>query len=754
MRDRVVLFILLLSSMMSICSLPLFAAELSGQMTVDRNTQSLYVDGEKTNTTENTFTSVNITFSKPVTTFASYQLYLRARLRDTATTDAEGNTTSQTIKDLEPSLQFFLNNPVYNFRLGYQLNKKDVKTDTGSEGKRTEQLFYSYLGIKPYELPSVYLQFYKQKVDDEIGAGTGDLDSTRYTLSSYYKYNLKGLRLEYNLSYTDTKNETPEEIIFETRSKSLSGLYSVSYSTALWKDALTVFGSYKGNYSWNKNIRFSSETGEVLFERTPLGGFYAKGTVVQPDVDFLSAESSLVDNDLQTGITSINLTNDRYHNIGIGVSSLDSVDKLYLYVNKDVTTDTNLSNIANWKVYKTNINAVGTSWTEVSLKSLDITLYDPLNNIYRYEFEFLTSQNASYYKIVNLDTVSPIIPNVLVTEIEAHGIEQVPTTGEITNITKTFQQEVSLHATFRIRNNLYSTLSIYTKRVDQDMPSFFGSFGKVFQNIVSDPGKDTSDDYRIEVTRSYSASVRWTPHRLLNTEVRIQRYEVVDNQEQKDYLSNSYSMSFTSSPLDTFTATLSLLRTDSFEFNEKQSTNNSVILTVNTKLYWNVNLISDIGYRKTISHVNDTETTTTFVSGTLDAKLTDKITSYLTYSIDWISTDTESYTSKGATLILNYRPGRLFNISGNFSIRNVQNDTTTSEGTSISWRPVRKIKLDISYLHSKIEPGPTTVDSYSGSGTWYITKFLDFRLTYGYNKTVDSNVKESYNVRFLLNGRI
>ncbi|NOY64839.1 MAG: hypothetical protein GXO97_05510, partial [Nitrospirae bacterium] len=147
-------------------------------------------------------------------------------------------------------------------------------------------------------------------------------------------------------------------------------------------------------------------------------------------------------------------------------------------------------------------------------------------------------------------------------------------------------------------------------------------------------------------------------------------------------------------------------------------------------------------------------TTSTFISGTLDAKLTDKITGYLTYSIDWISTDTESYSSKGATLILNYRPGRLFNISGNFSIRNVRNDTTTSEGTSISWRPVRKIKLDISYLHSKIEPGPTTIDSYSGSGTWYITRFLDFRLSYGYNKTVNSNVKESYNVRFLLNGRI
>lgn len=754
MRDRVVLVIVLLSSMMSIWSLQLYATELSGQMTLDRNTQTLYEDGEKINTTENTFTSLNITFSKPITTFASYQLYLRARLRDTSTTDVEGNTTSQTIKDLEPSLQFILNNPVYNLRLGYQVNKRDVKSDTGSKGKKSEQLFYSYLGIKPYELPSVYLQFYKQKVDDEIGDGKGDLDSTRYTLSSYYKYNLKGLKLEYNLSYTDIRNETPEDIIFETRSKSFSGLYVVSYSTSFWKDALRVFGSYKGNYSWNKNIRFSSETGEVLFERTPLGGFYAKGTVVQPEVDFLSAESSLVDNNLQTGITSINLTNDRYHNIGIGVSSLDSVDKIFLYVNKDVTTDTNLSNISNWKVYKANINAVGTTWTEISLKSLDVTLYDPLNNIYRYEFEFLTSQSASYFKIVNLDTVSPIIPNVLVTEIEAHGVEQVPTTGEITNITKTYQQEVSLQANYRIGDNLYSTLSIYTKRVDQDMPSFFGSFGKVFQNIISDPGKDKSNDYRIEVTRSYSASVRWTPHKLLNTEVRIQRYEVVDNQEQKDYMSNSYSLSFISSPLDTFTATLSLLRTDSFEFNEKQSTNNSVILTVNTKLYWNVNLINDVGYRKTTSYVNDTETTTGFISGTLDAKLTDKVTAYLTYNIDWISTDSESYTSKGATLILNYRPGRLFNISGNFSIRNIRNDTTTSEGTSISWRPVRKLKLDISYLHSKIEPGPTTVDSYSGSGTWYITKFLDFRLTYGYNKTVNSNVKESYNVRFLLNGRI
>ncbi len=728
--------------------------ELSGQMTIDRTSQSRYTDGEKTQTTESLFTNLNLSFTKPITTFANYQLYLRARLRDTDTTDAEGNTTSQKIKELEPSIQFNLNTPFYKFRVGYRVNERDVNSDTTSEGKKRDQLLYSFLGITPYNLPSLYLQIYKQKVDDEIGAGTEDMDSLRYTLSSYYKYNKRGFKFEYNLTYTDTRKETPGSTIFESRTKTFSGLYEVAYSTHFWEDALTIFGSYKGSYTWNKNKEFSSETGDVLVERNPFGGFYALGTVVQPSVDYLSSQSSLVDNDLQTGISSINLTNDRYHNIGIGVSSLDSVDMIYLYVNRDVSSDPNLSNMSNWKVYRSNVNASGATWTEVPLRSLSVTLYDPLNNIYRYEFEFQTSQNASYFKVVNLDTVSAIIPDVLVTEIEAHGIETIPTTGEIIDINKSFQQEVSLNANYRILKNLYSTFSIYTKRVDTDMPSFFTAFGKVFQNIISDPGTDTSAEHRIDVTRSYAAGLRWEPHRLLTTEARVQRYEVVDNKGDKDYLSNSYSLSFVSAPLDTLTATLTLLRTDSFKFNEKQTTNDSVILSVNTRLYWNVNLTKEIGFRKTRSYTGDTETKTTFMTGTVDARLTDKLTSYLTYNFNWVSTDAGSYTSKGATLVLNYRPGRLFNISGTFSIKKVRDDTSTSEGTTISWQPVRKLKLDVAYLHSKVEPGPTTVDSYSTGGTWYITKFLDFRLTYGYNKTVNSAVEESYNLRFLLNGRI
>jgi hypothetical protein len=172
---------------------------------------------------------------------------------------------------------------------------------------------------------------------------------------------------------------------------------------------------------------FTIKPGGVLLKRPPLGGFYALGTAPPPESNtfdnVLPPLPALIDNNFNTGIATINLSTTRYHNIGILVSSGKSVDRLFIYVNRDVSADTNLTNPSNWRAYKSDSNAVGT-WQQTPIMSVTVSAFDIQNNIYRYEIRFSAPQNASYFKAVNMETVNAFgITDVLVTEIEAYGTD-------------------------------------------------------------------------------------------------------------------------------------------------------------------------------------------------------------------------------------------------------------------------------------------------------------------------------------------
>jgi hypothetical protein len=95
-------------------------------------------------------------------------------------------------------------------------------------------------------------------------------------------------------------------------------------------------------------------------------------------------------------------------------------------VNKNIYADTNLTKAGNWQVFWSDSNSG--PWTQISLQLVAVSVYDPLNNIYRYEIRFsdLPLKHA-YYKAVNKVSVNASgITDVFVTEIEAHGVNVYP----------------------------------------------------------------------------------------------------------------------------------------------------------------------------------------------------------------------------------------------------------------------------------------------------------------------------------------
>ncbi len=332
----------------------------------------------------------------------------------------------------------------------------------------------------------------------------------------------------------------------------------------------------------------------------------------------------------------------------------------------------------------------------------------------------------------------------MVTEIEAYGTEEVSKTGELTDVTTFFSQGVNLNANMRATDRLSFSFNYFINRADLNPESIVASIGGIFANIFSKSTTDREEKLRSNVTRTYGASSTWMAHRLLTTTLRLQRNEAFDNKDETDISSNTYSLVFSSSPLPTLDTNLSVIRSESYSFEEKQSINNLYLLSLGSRLYRNVNMITDIGYTQSRSYTTDTKSSTSSITGALDAPLTKKLYGSLTYGFSWRSSDDSSSSSKDGSVILTYRPGRFINLSGSFRISAADGSRTASEGFFVDWLPLPAIRLNLNYQHSASKPETSTADSLSGYGIWYITKFIDLRLTYSYTRDTDENKSETY----------
>jgi hypothetical protein len=751
--DRVDFLVIAFCLLLFFCS-SAYADGLSGWLNLNYSTTEQFEDGKKTSTSDSLLQNYYLNYGREITPMLSYQLYLRTTLSDFHSTDSEGKTTSTYQRVMEPALDISLRNPMYGLNAGYRRMEQWSTAQLSDKSRRTTEYYYSRFDVTPYELPSLYLQFDRQKNYDYLSPRQEDTTNTTYSGSSVYNFSYRELNLSYNVVYMHNINETPIGTVSKSINDNFNGSYNLGYSKSFWNGRVNVSAGYQGNYSWNKSEQSVAETGEVSFKRTPFGGIYARGTTLKPNVDeALPSLGSLVDNNYNTGITEINIGTQEFHNIGVWVSSEKSVDRLYIYVNKDVTSDTNLTNVNNWKIYKSNFNQIGTWTEEIPILNVTVSEYDILNNVYRFEIKFSTSQKASYFKVINMKTVSAIgITDVLVTEIEAYGTDVVPQTGKLIDTSTFYTQGLNLNANLRATSNLSFSFGYFINRADQSPRSVMDSIGGIFTNIFSKTKSGQDEKLTSNVSKSYNASSTWVPHRLLTTTLRFSRSEAFDNKGETDISSNTYSLSFSSSPLPTLDTTLTLNRNDNYSFEEKQTTSDSYLLTIGSKFYRDLNMITDIGYTQSKSYTEDTQSSTISINGTLDAHLTKKLYGSLIYGFSRTSSDGSSANSDGSSassksgsMIITYRPGQFINLSGSFQISDTDGDTSASEGLSMDWLLLPAIRLNLSYHHSSTEPGPSVSDSLNGYGIWYITKFMEVQLTYNYKHEANEKKTESYN---------
>jgi hypothetical protein len=715
-----------------------------------------FEDGKKTGSSDNLFQNYYLRLDKSITPMLSYQLNIRSTLLNSSMTDAQGNTTKSYQRAIEPDLEIFLRNPVYALDAGYRRLEQWSTANLSDEGRRTTDYYYSRFTVTPGALPSVSLQFDRQKDYDYLSVSKLDTTDTKYSVNTWYDLPYKDVKFSYNATYTRDETETPLAVVSKTTSDNFNGSYNFNYNKSLMGGMINMLAGYQGNYFRNKTVEFATQSGSISLKRTPSLGLYAPGTQLQPDIDTLTSTSTLSDNiynvpaTTATGTINIGQNGKKFNNIGIQLfSSARPVDTIFIYVNKDATSDTNLTSVANWRAFRSDFNLPAT-WTEITIQSVTLSVYDPLNKIFRYEIKLSAPQNSLFFKVVNMEIAS--VSDVFATEVEAFGTDIVPSSGQTTDISTFFAQGINLSANIRPTPRLTFGLNYFLNRSDQDPGSIFSSIAGAFSNIFTKSINGNGDMVSSNVTRTFGLSSTWLTHRLLTTTVRFDRNQAFDNKNETDISSNSYQLAFHSSPLPTLDTNLSFIRTYTYNFDRKNFLNSLYLLTVGSKLYRGVNMITDIGYTAIKQYADQssqppatgsTESSTRYIRGTLDAQLTSKVSANLTCGLSRMSGDTSS-SSDDASLIMTYRPGKFFSVSGNFGVSGTDSETTSLEGILIDWLFLPAVRMNMNYQHTNKEQ--ERMDSFSGYVIWYITKFLDFQLTYGYVRDVKETKNEIYSI--------
>ncbi len=725
-------------------------AEFDGSFNLTNSRTESFENGVRRSRTDTFNQNYYLGLTRRLTPVFTYRLFLRSNLADTQST-TNGTRRDTYRRTIEPTLDLFLRNPTYNVNAGYRRTENWDTASLKDESRRTTEFYYARVNVNPWDLPSLTLEADRRKEFDYLSVAELDTTTDRYSAGSYYRYFYQGFETTYNVTFTRTETETPLDTVIKTETDVFGGLFTIGYTKPLFGGKVNASTRYQANYSRNDVTRFISQTGAVVFERTPFQGLYALGVLPSPgDVPTLGTQNAFVDNDTATGVAAVDLATGQFHNVGLQVlSSLQTVDRLFVYVKTDgnITSDANLSNPANWVVAISNTN---TAWTQIPVTSVSIVAVDAPNNVYRYELTF-AAQTAAFYKAINQATVNVFgVLSALVSEVEALGTDIVPSTGEVDETSKFFTQGWNLNIVSHPAEKVDVTLNYYITQADQNPTSIFDSFEDFIQNIASKTRK-SEDNLRRTVSRTYGPGVTWRMHRLLTTDVRVTRSEIFDNLGTTDSSSNNYSLSFSSSPVKNLDATLSYIRNDSFTFGDRETTTDSYLLSVGSKLYREVNMIVDLGYSSSEQHDTDEVTKTSFVRGSIDARITRELFTNFSYGITHTLEPTSATTQEG-TAVVAYRLGRMVNITGNFRYSDNDGETTTSEGITIDWLPIRVVRLNLNYQHQR-EPQAKTTDSISSFVRWNIKRFLDLQLTYTYRRTIQDSETEDQSIVATLNGR-
>ncbi len=736
--------------------------EVTGNINQNWNWSTVKTDGTKSETDSSSLSSY-FNYSLRLTEKLSFMADLRYFYRKQDFSQTDVPSVEDRYSEISPGFSITLNDPIYFLRIGHLLNVRDFESSIRDRRQEIrENLTYFHYNLTPYDFPSFYFQYNHRSTVTETYNSQKETSSKDYLLSSSYNFSLmEKIRGSYYLTHSYSQLSTPDEDINKTKLKNYTGSLDLNYSDSFFKGYFQPAVSYRLNF--NKNISdWFSRQGEAYIPLRGGSGYYANGTILDPypwDINSYSSLPSLTDNVFIS--TGINLK-DPYKNIVIKFTTPQSVDLLKLYVVANDTLPLEILDPNNWKIFRANDPIIGySSWQEVLISRVNSAIYDPFNNIWVIEFVFSSTQSAQYFRVVNRNPI--LVKDVYVAEMEVHE-KRVFVGGKAHQEFDNFYEEVNTVFKHDLTSKLTLEEGVYLRRTQSGKFSLFSPLGKVWNGFSEEPSeRKSSEDPFIEVNRLIYGALRYSIRDNLQTFVRIQKNEILNNQPNR-YESRSFNWSFNYVPLERLALLLSLNRIENYLYNpnrdevEKASRDDTMVLNVNTKIYKEIQWVWDSSLRRSENYTSNSTTNAFSMTHLINIPLTRRINIYINYAFERTNLQQESqdrsYTSERYGVFVTYRPGSALNLSYNLNYQKADENKSISQNVYLNWRITRALLLNSGIGFSETKPNGAKTWNFNSNLVWYPRKFLDLRLIYNLSsydqekKTTTQNIGLWLNFRF------
>jgi hypothetical protein len=702
------------------------SAGVHGSVNVNYFTSQTDTEGQPSSSNQTLLQNYLLDVEGPVTPKLGYAGYLRAT-RIEQSTEVGGREREQFFTAVEPELQLGLRDPLYNISSGYRRSEVWLGADFDDEERQTSNFYFARLGITPLRLPMVSVQFDRLESFDHKQPML--LDQVDNSLLVDVNYAWQPLRAYYSFNYVSSENEAGGLI-------GVPGQTTTSFNHLGRLDYNDVFG---GKFPLSASYQVNSFDSDVSGAGAPTAsqltglsaGFALANAPAGPRFTDLTFSASI----------SVSLDQTSRH-VGFQLTAPAVCDRIILDLDQ-----TGAVAPVTWQVYARNVG--DSSWSFLAEQ-------DVARSGNAFTIDFINTQAFSLYKVVN----TTLNLGSRVAGVRAFN-RQVAAEPSLSSLS----QSLNFNAGAQVAPEVSLTFNFFMDKLDREPDNYLSSFGGLFPSIFeSSTGRPGGADSSSSVNRTFGPSLHWLPAAWMAATFNYQRQDVFDSEKRNDVGGNTYSAIFNFSPLATLDTTLSYVRTEQDvrqaipEQPESQvsTVSDAYLASVTARLLEGLDWVGDFGYTASQreSRTEPTiETDSYFLHGALNAQLTPRLFSTLSYSLNWAYTGEQSSVTRLGTLVVSYRPTARLNTAYSISGSSTDGNRLLAQSLSLDWLVLPAIHFHVTGTHARIWPEGATDQTALAQVVYYLNRYADLQLGYTFNRSHNLVETTTHSFNLFFNGR-
>ena len=633
--------------------------------------------------------------------------------------ESEQEKTKTTLTRVRPYIYLTLKDPLYEASIGYNRSEYTTKVTDTPRSTLINDDYLAVLKWRPEGFPTIETQFERTNTYDEKREVQ---DTTKDYISLLSRYSYKGLDIRYQGTYTDTNQKLDHS---ETKDTIHSAW--LSYSNSFFNRRVSVSTSYNINYEEIKTSTSAQGTGgTVSIQLFPLAGLSLNDNTTTPLT--LNANPTLLDGNF-TASAGINIGlpplggDTRARNMGLDFFVPTEVNRLLVWVDRDLSTDPTIADSFSWDVY---ISSDNVNWTHHA-GPIHPASFGPFQN--RFEIEF-TNVTARYIRVVTSPLTLTVpgaasFPDIFITELQAFLKQTASSTGKKSSTITRTTHNYYFDSKTRILNipNLFYELNYFYTRIDPD------------------------GQLRYTLSNGFSVNHRFS--QIFSGSARVARE---DGEEEKERRAAwIYNASLEATPLKTLTNRL-VFSGRNETIGGEHDNSNSIILYNIAELYKGLEVNLNVGqnFSKDESGVKTNETDIQFLATVIPHPAMNVTLNYKYSIIDQSGGSNSSGSANTHTgeFVLSYRPYRTL-----FVVATIDLSTTASQKTQVTqnygfnWSPFPDGALQFRfYYNENLSTQQGAKERVINPGVrWYITKRSYLDVSYQFAQSRSSGQKTNSN---------